>query len=272
MVDTVPQEYGGRDGGPNLCHHQIVHRLLPAPTVEIAPRTDVELLAAHYAYPDGGAVRANMVASVDGAISLDGRSQPISGDSDWFLFGLQRALADVIVVGAGTARTEGYGPGRARPEFAALRTETGQPAAPTLALVTASGKLDPSADYFGGTSRPLVITCAAAPAERVDPLRAVADLVVSGDDAVDLRGAMAALHDLGLRRILTEGGPSLLGALTADDLIDEVVATTSPALIGGDAPRMVVGAPGAVRSLDLVGLLEDDGALFTHYRRIRESS
>ena len=46
-----------------------------------------------------------MVASVDGAISLDGRSQPISGATDWFLFGLQRALADVIVVGAGTARS-----------------------------------------------------------------------------------------------------------------------------------------------------------------------
>ena len=60
-----------------------------------------------------------MVTSVDGAISLDGRSKPISGATDWFLFGLQRALADVIVVGAGTARAEGYGPGRARPEFAA---------------------------------------------------------------------------------------------------------------------------------------------------------
>ena len=227
------------------------------------------MLAEHYAYPEGGAVRANMVASVDGAISLDGRSKPISGDSDWFLFGLQRALADVIVVGAGTARTEGYGPGRARPEFAALRERAGQPPAPTLALVTASGKLDPSADYFGGVSRTIVITCGAAPAESLDPVREVADVMVSGDDSVDLGAAIDVLRERGLRRILTEGGPSLLGALASDDLIDEVVATISPTIIGGDARRMVVGAPGAVRSLKLVGLLEDDGALFTHYRRIR---
>ncbi len=246
-----------------------MHRLLPAPPLAITARTEIDVLAAHYAYPEAGAVRANMVASVDGAISLDGRSQPISGDSDWFLFGLQRALADVIVVGAGTARAEGYGPGRARPEFAQLRERAGQPPAPTLALVTASGKLDPTADYFGGSSRAIVITCAAAPAEHVDPLRAVADVLVSGDDSVDLRGAVAALRELGLRRVLTEGGPSLLGALTAVDLIDEVVATISPSLIGGDGRRMVVGAPGAVRSLELVGLLEDDGALFTHYRRTR---
>ena len=150
-MDTV-SERTGQDGAPNLCHHQIaVQRLLPAPTVRFAPRSDIDALAAHYAYPEGGAVRANMVASVDGAISLDGRSQPISGDSDWFLFGLQRALADVIVVGAGTARTEGYGPGRARPEFAALRERAGQPPAPTLAAGHREREARPvGADYFGG--------------------------------------------------------------------------------------------------------------------------
>ncbi len=270
-MDTV-SERTGQDVTTILCHHQVMHRLLPAPPLAITARSDIDALATHYAYPDIGAVRANMVASVDGAISLDGRSQPISGDSDWFLFGLQRAIADVIVVGAGTARAEGYGPGRARPEFAALRERAGQPAAPTLALVTASGKLDPSADFFGGTSRAIVITCTTAPAEHIDPIRDVADVVVSGDESVDLGGALAALRERGMRRILTEGGPSLLGALTADDLIDEVVATISPSLVGGDARRMVVGAPGAVRELALVGLIEDDGALFTHYRRIRGGS
>jgi riboflavin biosynthesis pyrimidine reductase len=270
-VDTG-SERRGQDGALVLCHHQEVHRLLPAPALTITPRSDIDFLAAHYAYPGDGAVRANMVASVDGAISLDGRSQPISGDSDWFLFGLQRALADVILVGAGTARAEGYGPGRARPEFASLRENAGQPAAPTLALVTASGKLDPSATYFGGTSRAIVVTCGAAPAERIDPIREVADIVVSGDDSVDLGGALEALRERGMRCILTEGGPSLLGALATHDLIDEVVATISPSLIGGDARRMVVGAPGAVRDLELVGLLEDAGALFTHYQRDRGGS
>jgi riboflavin biosynthesis pyrimidine reductase len=248
-----------------------MRRLLPTPTVDVSLRGDIDALAAHYAYPTEGALRANMVASVDGAISLDGRSQPISGASDWFLFGLQRALADVIVVGAGTARSEGYGPGRARQEFAHLRRRTEQSPAPTLAVVTASGKLDPEAAFLGGDQRAIVCTCASAPADRVDALRARADVVVVGDSHVDLSALLATLRERGMVRLLTEGGPSLLGALAADDLIDEVVATITPALVGGADGRMVAGAPGAVRGLELVGLLEDDSALFTHYRRSRDA-
>lgn len=244
-----------------------MRRLLPTPVSEFSLPTDVDPLAAHYAYSAAGGVRANMVSSVDGAISLDGRSQPISGKTDWFLFGLQRALADVIVVGAGTARSEGYGPGRARPEFAHLRADASQASAPTLALVTASGRLDPAASFFGGQARAIVITCAAATDEHIEPLREVADVVVCGDESVDLVAAVATLRRRGLTRILTEGGPSLLGALATHDLIDEVVATMSPILVGGDSGRMVAGAPPAVRSLELVGLLEDENALFTHYRR-----
>lgn len=257
-----------RDAG-HLCNDQGVRRLLPTPVAEFLLPADIDTVAAHYAYPADGAVRANMVASVDGAISLDGRSQPISGATDWFLFGLQRALADVIVVGAGTARTEGYGPGRARPEFAHLRDAASQPAAPTLALVTASGRLDPDADFFGGSARSIVITSSSADEELIGPLRKVADVLAVGNQAVDLEAALDALRQRGLTRILTEGGPSLLGALAADDLVDEVVATMSPMLIGGDSGRMVTGAPGAVRGLELVGLIEDDSALFTHYRRTR---
>ena len=137
-----------------------MRRLIPIPT---ADDLDVEALAAHYAYPaqpsmrpddpNGFTVRANMVSSVDGAITLDGKSKPISGTADWYLYGLQRALADVIVVGAGTARAEGYGPGRARAEFSHLREAAGQPPAPTLALVTRRGDIDPNADYLGGSTR-----------------------------------------------------------------------------------------------------------------------
>ncbi|MEO8106953.1 MAG: pyrimidine reductase family protein [Actinomycetes bacterium] len=263
---------GAGDTAAVLCNDRGVRRLLPTPLTDITLPHDIDALAAHYAYPAAGGVRANMVASVDGAISLDGRSQPISGTTDWFLFGLQRALADVILVGAGTARSEGYGPGRARPEFSHLRVDAAQASAPTLALVTRSGKLDPAADFFGGTARTVVITCAAADDQHVGPLREVADVVVAGADTVDLAAALDALRQRGLTRILTEGGPSLLGALTTSDLIDELVATLSPALVGGDSGRMVAGATADLRSLELVGLLQDESALFSHYRRSREES
>jgi riboflavin biosynthesis pyrimidine reductase len=246
-----------------------MRRLLPLP---FADDLDVDALAEHYAYPDAPespTVRANMVTSVDGAVTLDGKSQPISGKADWHLFGLQRALADVIVVGAGTARTEGYGPGRARPGFAHLREGAGQPPAPTLALVTKHGDLDADADYLGGSARPVVITCAAGQ-KNLDEVRLRADVIVAGDDDVDLSLALRELHERGHRRVLSEGGPHLLGSLLDADLIDEMVASLSPLLVGGDAGRMVQGAVGAAHALELVGLLEADGALFTHYRRKRE--
>jgi riboflavin biosynthesis pyrimidine reductase len=236
---------------------------LPAPETDL----DLDALAEHYAYPAGGALRANMVASIDGAITLDGKSAPISGDADWYLFGLQRALADAIIVGAGTAREEGYGPGRAREEFAHVRAAAGQPAAPTLVLVSARAHLEPGGDYFGGMTRAVVVTCESSPAERRAALAEVADVVVCGEMTVDLVAAVAVLRDRGLRRLLTEGGPHLLGSLTNAGLVDEMGCTFSPVLAGGGSGRMVAGAEGEARHMKLVGLLESDDALFAHYRR-----
>jgi riboflavin biosynthesis pyrimidine reductase len=243
-----------------------MRRLVPAPVQE---DLDVDALAAHYAYPSHGAVRANMVTSVDGAVTLEGRSEGISNAIDWQLFGLQRALADVIVVGAGTARTEGYGPARARPEFAHLRAAAGQTPAPRLALVTRSGELDPSADVFGGATPTLVITRAGLPEDTLDALRDVSEVLICGDEDVDLSAARDALWERGLRRVLTEGGPHLLGALTAADLLDEFALTVTPGVVGGDSPRMVSSAPPEHRPLTLHGVLDHEGTLFLHYLRDR---
>jgi riboflavin biosynthesis pyrimidine reductase len=243
-----------------------MRRLVPAPVQE---DLDTDALARHYAYPPQGAIRANMVTSVDGAVTLDGRSEGISNEIDWQLFGLQRALADVIVVGAGTARTEGYGPARARPEFAHLRTASDQPPAPRLALVTGSGDLDPSDGVFGGAERTFVITHAGLPHDRLDALREVAEVLVCGDQDVDLTAAREALRERGLHRILTEGGPHLLGALTAADLIDELALTVTPGVVGGDSPRVISAAPPQHRALTLQGVLDHAGTLFLHYRRDR---
>jgi riboflavin biosynthesis pyrimidine reductase len=241
-----------------------MRRLVPTPVQE---DLDVDALALHYAYPRQGAVRANMVTSVDGAVTLEGRSEGISNAIDWQLFGLQRALADVIVVGAGTARTEGYGPTRARPEFAHLRAASDQTPAPRLALVTRSGDLDPSADVFAGATPTVVITHAGLPDDTLAALRDIAEVLICGDEDVDLTAARDALRERGLRRILTEGGPHLLGALTAADLIDELALTVTPQVVGGDSPRMVSSAPPERHPLTLHGVLDHEGTLFLHYRR-----
>ncbi|MFY1679341.1 pyrimidine reductase family protein [Streptomyces sp. WMMC905] len=233
-------------------------------------------LAAVYAYPDprdtGGVwLRANMVTSLDGAAEHEGRSQPLSCPADMRIFGTLRALADVVLVGAETVRREGYRPARARAEFAEARRAAGQAPAPAIAVVSAGLELDLATPLFGSPLVPtLVLTGAAAPVERIAAVeRAGARVVVAGDGTgVDPARAVAALVELGHTRLLTEGGPRLLGRFVADGVLDELCLTMSPTLTGGDARRITSGPPiAAPRRLGLVSLLEEDGFLFGRYRR-----
>lgn len=224
-------------------------------------------LARLYAYPRADWLRANMVASADGAGFLDGRSGGLSSAADRRLFGMLRALADVVLVGAGTARIEGYKPSRHRPEFADLRA--GRTATPPIALVSRSLDLDLGAPLFTGAppdARTIVITHATAPAERLAAAAGVADVIVAGDAAVDLAEALAALRERGLGRVICEGGPQLLGHLAAGGLLDELCLTVSPLLAGPGAIRITAGEGFPARQLTLAHVLSaDEGVLFCRY-------
>lgn len=234
-------------------------------------------LAAAYAYPETGSgarqswLRANMVSTLDGAAQHEGHSQPISSAADMRIFGTLRALADVIVVGAETVRQEGYRPARARAEFAAARQAAGQGAAPAIAIVTAGLDLDFSLPLFTSPLVPtMILTGATAAPDRVAAAeKAGARVVVAGEGmAVDPARAVRALADLGHTRQLTEGGPRLLGQLVAADVLDELCLTVSPMLSAGDAQRIAGGPSVTVpRRFELASLLEEDGFLFSRYRR-----
>ena len=241
-----------------------MHRLYPREDVDVTPVD----LATVYAYPhrlDRPWVRANMVSSIDGAGSVDGHSAGLSSAPDKQIFALLRALADVVLVGAGTVRAEGYGPGRIRAEYAPLRVSRDQAADIPIAILSQSLDLDLSTALFR-ESRPIVITSAAADPARLERLSDVADVVVAGAQHVDLALAMSALRDRGLRRVLCEGGPHLLGDLVHAGLLDELCLSLSPLITAGTASRIVAGddvpAVMALRSL-----LEDSGVLFARYVR-----
>ncbi|MET8452525.1 pyrimidine reductase family protein [Streptomyces sp. NPDC005209] len=234
-------------------------------------------LAAAYAYPESAVsgrepwLRGNMVSTLDGAAQHEGRSQPISSAADMRIFGTLRALADVVLVGAETVRQEGYRPARARAEFAAAREASGQAPAPAIAVVSASLDLDFSLPLFTAPLVPtLVLTGAAAAPERIAAAeKAGARVVVAGDGAgVDPERAVRALAEHGHTRVLTEGGPRLLGQLVAAGVLDELCLTLSPMLAAGDAQRIAQGPSVAVpRRFELVSLLEEAGFLFSRYRR-----
>ncbi|MEV7425073.1 MULTISPECIES: pyrimidine reductase family protein [unclassified Streptomyces] len=233
-------------------------------------------LADAYAYPapDGGNgvwLRANMVSTLDGAAQHDGRSQFLSSAADMRIFGTLRGLADAVVVGAETVRLEGYRPARARDAFAGRRAAAGQRPAPVIAVVSASLDLDFAAPLFGEALVPtLVLTGAAAPPERIRAARrAGAEVAIAGDGpGVDPVRALRALAGLGLTRLLAEGGPRLLGQFVAAGVLDEMCLTVSPTLTAGSAQRIAGGpAPAVPERFTLASLLEQDGFLFTRYRR-----
>ncbi|MBD0694881.1 pyrimidine reductase family protein [Streptomyces sp. CBMA123] len=251
-----------------------MHQLISPLGAPVADPSDLESLAAVYAYPDQVNrgrpwLRANMVAGLDGAAKLDGLSEGLSGDADKRIFGVLRALSDVVLVGAETVRAEGYRPARARREFAAARAAAGQSTAPAIAVVSRSLNLDLGAPLFTEPLvRTVVITVEDAPEERRREVAAVADLVLAGRGSVDLRTGVAALVERGWTRLLTEGGPRLLGQLAAAGLLDELCLSLAPLLTGGDAPRIVHDAEMPdVQRMRLVSLIEQKGFLFTRYLR-----
>lgn len=239
-----------------------LQRLLPSPD-------QIDALDA-YQLPGRPHLRANMVSSVDGAATMDGRVGTLTGPADQVLLRVLRSLADVLLVGAGTVRGEGYGPVRCAPEAAAKRAEAGQLPAARLAVVTRQIDLDLTSTAFTEAPvRPIVITSASAPNEKVDAAAEVADVIVAGDDEVDLAAAVGQLYDLGLPRILSEGGPRLLADLFAADLIDELCWAVSPLVVGGGSESRITN--GALldkpHQLQLGSVYETDDYLFLRYQR-----
>ena len=243
-------------------------------------------LAARYRHPGQGGesgqaprwLRANMVASLDGAASLGGRSGGLSGEADQQVFALLRALADVIMVGAGTARVEGYRPVRPGEEGARWSwLRAGRAPSPPIAVVTRRLDLDLESPLLAASpdhARTIVITTEAAPAGRRAAAAAVSDVIVAGRESVDIGAAVGALAGRGHRQILTEGGPHLLSQIIEAGLLDELCLTLSPLLAGPGADRIVAGpgplhrgAGGPGHPLGLAHVLADDGHLLCRYVR-----
>lgn len=216
-------------------------------TPSAGPLTDARLREL-YAAPEPTWLRVNMVGTVDGAATGDdGRSGTINNDVDHRVFQVLRSLADAVLVGAGTARAEGYRP-------------TDRP----IVVVSRSGRLpDRLRDAEPGAV--WMATCQAA--EGLEELRAAlgADhVLVVGQHRLDLAALKARLAERGLRQLLGEGGPHLLRDLLDQGAVDELCATVVPRLVGGHHPRITDGAPLDV-PLRLGLLLEEEHTLLARW-------
>jgi 5-amino-6-(5-phosphoribosylamino)uracil reductase len=247
-----------------------LRRLLPEPAGDVDD-DELELIYAYPAELSAPWVQVNFVSSADGASTVEGRSNGLSSPADTKVFALGRDLADVVLVGAGTAQVEGYRGVKRTEVRVSRRSRLGLSEVPPIAVVTRRCSFDPDSPLIADTVVPtIVLTCAAAPEDRRMALSdAGADVVVAGETTVDLAKASRALADRGLARINCEGGPQLFGELITAGLVDQLCLTVAPLLAGGDASRIAHGdlLPPAPLSLELASVLTEDGFLMIRYRR-----
>jgi len=238
-----------------------MRRLLPDP----APLDDAGLIEA-YRLPAGRSMRVNFVASPYGAITLGGVSEGLGSPGDKRIFRLLRALADVVLVGHGTASAEGYRPIGPDSTVGRLRTSIGRPPTAPIVVVSRRASLDPANGLVTDAVSPtILVTCASADPGRREALAAAgATVLVCGDDDVDLPLALDRLAELGHEQVLCEGGPQLLHSAVTAGVVDEFDISIAPALVGGET-RLLPAALATARRLELGQLLEAEGMLFDRY-------
>lgn len=249
-----------------------MRRLLPDP----GPNSDAGLddagLVAAYVLPAGRSLRVNFITSLDGATTIDGRSGGLGTPGDLHVFRVLRALADVVLVGAGTAAAEGYRAVEADSPVGWIRGSIGRPPTMPIAVVSRRASIDPASGLVAGAASPtILVTCAAADPDRRAALSAAGvTVLVCGDDDVDLPTAVDRLAELGHEHVLCEGGASLLRSALTAGVVDELDLSIAPALVGS-GPRLLDGPAGRPVHLELRQLLEEDGVLFGRYR-VRRSA
>lgn len=219
-----------------------------------------------YGYPERW-LAVNFVSSVDGAVELAGHSAGLSTAPDRVVYQLGSDLADVVLLGAGTATIEEFHGIRPDEQTSQRRTRHGLSPVPPIAVVSSGNSLPADAPVLTDVLTPsIVLTCDTAPSATCQAWTdAGATVITVGHETVDLPAAIAALAQRGLTRIDCEGGPHLLGALLEAGLVDELRLTLSPVLVSGTADRIAVGASIDPARLRLASVLTEADTLLLRY-------
>jgi riboflavin biosynthesis pyrimidine reductase len=244
----------------------LFERLLPPAAPAGAVEALAELRPWDRAKADRPYILVNMVATLDGHITIGGRSSPIGGPGDHALFHGLRTVVDAVLVGTGTLRVERYGRLIRRPERRARRAALGLAEDPVALLITRTGQVPWDVPLFEAPEQEVVIV--------THPRAPAFPEVAARVERIDIEAPTpaAALREVrrrrpGIRAILCEGGPTLNRGLLADHVMDELYLTLSPLLVGGDeALRILAGDPlREPERVRLAGVMRFEDELYLRY-------
>lgn len=190
-------------------------------------------------------VLVNCAMSADGKLSTTERRQVrISGTNDFLRVDRIKAESDAIMVGIGTVLADNPSLTVKSDQLKSMRREAGKDEHPVRIVVDSAARIPPNADILHkGRGKRIIAVSARAPPEKVQELEFVADVIRAGDREVDLVALLERLHAKGIRRLMVEGGGTLIGSLFAEGLVDEFCTFVGNMVIGGaDAPTPADGA------------------------------
>ena len=241
-----------------------LNRLYPGPGETTAEELVEGLDLASLAPAGRPYVILNMVSTLDGRAALGGNTRGLGGERDRELFHLLRSAGDALLVGAGTARIERYGPAVKSDELRARRERHGlSPEQPTVIV---SGRLLLPSDLplLQADGAPVIVATDAD--HELEGVRAAVTYERTGDDLSPLLARLRSEH--GIRSLVCEGGPTLFSNLLAAGLVDELFLSIAPKLVGGGLEPTITTGPELPRpaGVELVWLCEADGELFTRWR------
>ncbi len=189
-------------------------------------------------------VIVNMAASIDGKISDERRRQLcISCSEDLARVDRLRAESDAIMVGIGTIIADDPRLTVKSEELRKWRLAQGKPENPMRVVVDSRCRIPQNAKVLNGEARTIIAVSKLADGRRIAEVSRRAEVVVCGERKVDLVSLMKELYRRDVRKLMVEGGGTLVSSLLRSSLVDEMYIYFAPIFIGGaESPTLCDGS------------------------------